>query len=432
MQHRYSVNKSYQRRPGKKTPPVDKADWRGLELPVAPAKRALSGYGTGLRLSGFRHARHSPSYPPLYHRFPSPTAGPVAPYARALSVCRFEERAVVDAGRCPAQHGSDADCRRVGFLLSRINTRKRDFIDTARGLRKPPDSDRLDDPPNIKERGPYDGGFPKEAHEGTVSNMSTVLGIDAAWTDREPSGVAIVAKKNGAWTLVAVSPSYQIFHRLASGAWLGVRPKGSSPDASELLASAQALCGSPVDLVAIDMPLSNSPILGRRVSDNAVSKAFGARKCGTHSPSPKRPGRISDDLREGFSKAGYPLLTREISTPGLIEVYPHPALVILIGAPERLPYKISKIRRYWAGHAPAERRELLVNVWTRIVAELDEQISGVADALPLPAPDSLGFELKAFEDMLDAVVCAWVAICALEGRAEPIGDDESAIWIPSD
>ena len=42
-----------------------------------------------------------------------------------------------------------------------------------------------------------------------------------------------------------------------------------------------------------------------------------------------------------------------------------------------------------------------------------------------------GLEMKAFEDALDAIVCAWVAICVLEGRAEPYGDEESAIWIPT-
>jgi hypothetical protein len=51
----------------------------------------------------------------------------------------------------------------------------------------------------------------------------------------------------------------------------------------------------------------------------------------THSPTAVRPGRISDDLREGFEQAGYPLSPTAIATPGLIEVYPHPALVELSG-----------------------------------------------------------------------------------------------------
>ena len=39
--------------------------------------------------------------------------------------------------------------------------------------------------------------------------------------------------------------------------------------------------------------------------------------------------------------------------------------------------------------------------------------------------------MKAYEDTLDAVICAWVAGCALEGRAKAFGDENSAIWIAS-
>jgi predicted RNase H-like nuclease len=51
--------------------------------------------------------------------------------------------------------------------------------------------------------------------------------------------------------------------------------------------------------------------------------------------------------------------------------------------------------------------------------------------LPPIEPKASAVELKAFEDMLDAIVCCWVAICALQGRAIPFGDDTSAIWIPT-
>lgn len=37
---------------------------------------------------------------------------------------------------------------------------------------------------------------------------------------------------------------------------------------------------------------------------------------------------------------------------------------------------------------------------------------------------------KIHKDMLDAVICAWIAICALQGRAEQLGDADAAIWIP--
>jgi predicted RNase H-like nuclease len=179
------------------------------------------------------------------------------------------------------------------------------------------------------------------------------------------------------------------------------------------------------------MPLSHNRITGRRTSDNAVSRAYGARKCGTHSPSATRPGRISDDLRTEFGQAGYPLQTDAISPPGLIEVYPHPALVELANAPERLRYKCSKVRRYWPTSTPSERRTFLLQEWCDIVALLEEQITGVAEALPPPDTDARPVELKAYEDMLDATICAWVAIRALKKAAKPFGDNESAIWIPN-
>ena len=127
------------------------------------------------------------------------------------------------------------------------------------------------------------------------------------------------------------------------------------------LASVVKLCGSAPILVAIDMPLSRKPISGRRASDDAVSRAYGSRHCSTHTPSTVRPGRISDDLTQGFGSAGYPLLTSApAKPPGLVEVYPHPALVEFAGAPTRLKYKAGKGRTYWPGNRPAERRDLLL------------------------------------------------------------------------
>jgi hypothetical protein len=41
------------------------------------------------------------------------------------------------------------------------------------------------------------------------------------------------------------------------------------------------------------------------------------------------------------------LQTLTIASPALIEVYPHPALVELAGAVERLPYKAAKVSAYW-------------------------------------------------------------------------------------
>jgi len=261
--------------------------------------------------------------------------------------------------------------------------------------------------------------------------MGAVLGIDAAWTLTQPSGLAVVAEFPDGWRLIAAAASYQRFLALSDRQLTAQeRPSGSRPEAPALLASASALCGCAIDLVTIDMPLARSPILERRFSDNAVSREYGGRKCGTHTPNASRPGRISDELNESFRQAGYPLQTVTITTPGMIEVYPHPALVELAGARERLPYKASKVRNYWPSATASERRTLLCDKWREIVALLEGEIKGVAAALPKLASDARGVEIKAYEDTLDAIVCAWIGVCALEDRAVPFGDENSAIWIP--
>ncbi|MBY5422319.1 hypothetical protein [Rhizobium leguminosarum] len=88
-----------------------------------------------------------------------------------------------------------------------------------------------------------------------------------------------------------------------------------------MLAAAHEKLGEKVDVVAIDMPLSLSPIIGRRVSDNMISFEYGPRHASTHTPSVTRPGRLSDDLRISFDAAGYPLAVSQPSGCALLEVY---------------------------------------------------------------------------------------------------------------
>lgn len=259
--------------------------------------------------------------------------------------------------------------------------------------------------------------------------MRAVLGIDAAWTEREPSGVALIVDCGSGWQLLKVAASYAGFaaHKDADPI---VRHRGSLPDASALLAAANEKLGGRIDLVAIDMPLSLAPIIGRRASDNMISSEYGARHASTHTPSVARPGKLSHELRIGFEAAGYPLAVSKPSGCALLEVYPHPALIELASADRRLPYKHSKSRKYWPNESPAVRRQNLFETWRRIVTQLDAQIEGVKDALPLPSSDVRGHVLKSFEDALDAVVCAWVGSCVMDGRARAYGDLESAIWVP--
>jgi predicted RNase H-like nuclease len=229
--------------------------------------------------------------------------------------------------------------------------------------------------------------------------MRVVLGIDAAWTLIQPSGVALVAESAAGWRLIAVESSYQRFQALADKRQrTDMRPVGSPPDVPALLNAASELSGRP-DLIAIDMPLARTPIIGRRASDNAVSRAYGGRKCGTHTPSISRPGAISDNLRADFEKQGYVLRIDGCAAGGLIEVYPHPALLELANAKERLTYKAAKVRSYWPSLLPMERRKSLYRQWTKIIELLESEIAGVTAAFPALEATASGQQVKALRTL---------------------------------
>lgn len=261
--------------------------------------------------------------------------------------------------------------------------------------------------------------------------MRIVLGIDAAWTSKEPSGVALAIETNDGWVLAAAEPSYDHFFALAAERALDVAPDEKTASAFELVEAVKMIAGRGPDLVAIDMPMALTPITGRRGADTAISKAFGARWCSAHSPSSKRPGPISDRLRADFADLGYPLCIDKLITPGLIEVYPHPALVELTDEPRRLPYKLAKIRSYWPKLKPNQRRRSLIGEWDAIAAALEPYLRGSDKVVSGALSNNKAKELKAREDMLDAIVCCISAIRALQGAATSYHDENSAIWVPA-
>ena len=92
-----------------------------------------------------------------------------------------------------------------------------------------------------------------------------VLGIDAAWTATEPSGVALAVETEGGWRLAAVEAGYDHFLERADGADPGLgRPRGATAEAARLVAAVSRLVGRGPDCIAIDMPVGPNPIVGRR------------------------------------------------------------------------------------------------------------------------------------------------------------------------
>lgn len=275
-----------------------------------------------------------------------------------------------------------------------------------------------------------------------AAGVKAILGIDAAWTAHEPSGVALIVRDNKRWRCRVVAPSYEAFIAACEGVridWKDGRFTGPIPDINQLCnAAAKAAGVARLNIIAVDMPLSHDPIAARRCADNAVSRRYGGRGCGTHTPNATRPGRISDDLRAKMYEAGYPLATKvagpdTLTSSALIEVYPHPALLHLLRRDYRVPYKVSKAGKYWPRPATiAQRRKHLLAEFKAIRRALAKSIDGICLMLPPVRQNKPLTHLKRYEDALDALICCWVGSQVLDGRATAYGDAAAAIWIPND
>lgn len=266
--------------------------------------------------------------------------------------------------------------------------------------------------------------------------MTSILGIDAAWTAGQPSGVALVCLQRDGWRPICVAPSYQAFIDASAGVpvdWQARKYSGSDPDIPALLRAAEKLGVNQIDLIALDIPLAYSEVSSRRSADAAISKAFGGKGCATHSPGASRPGPISSALHDQLRRRGYELQTdglRADSPKRAIEVYPHPALLTLLGRNYRVPYKVAKSGKYWKGQSVRQRVANLVNEFSGIYDRLTDEFGPLPIDLPnLDDVPTLSY-LKRYEDALDALVCAWVGQQHLLGRTLAYGDHDAAIWVP--
>lgn len=266
--------------------------------------------------------------------------------------------------------------------------------------------------------------------------MTAILGIDAAWTERGSSGVALIKLDRERWHCVGLAPSYDAFIALACGRpvdW-SQRATGSSPDLPKLLQAAATLANEEIALVTIDMPVATTAVTRRREADQEVSRKFGARGCSTHSPCAVRPGPFGAALSRQFAELGYPIATTATpvrTVPSLVEVYPHPALLTLIDRDRRVPYKVAKAAKYWKGKTVLERIGLLLAEFACIERGIRCRIDNVMLTLPATQDVASLSMLKSYEDALDALVCCWVGSAFLAGDAKALGDETAAIWCPN-
>ena len=226
----------------------------------------------------------------------------------------------------------------------------------------------------------------------------SILAIDAAWTADNPSGVALLTNSGPGWQCCAVAPSYGSFIALSCGTpvdWRIPQFAGDAPEIPALVTAARRLLpeGSMIEVVPVDIPVATVPITGRRTADRLISRHFGGSGCSAHSPGLRRPGPLGVNLLDGLTRAGFPLATATagVGKPGMtVEVYPHPALLLLMQKEDPLPYKVNRTGKYWPNQSVEQRKGNVLVEFLAILARLQQEIHGID--LPLPeSADGLTF-----------------------------------------
>lgn len=218
------------------------------------------------------------------------------------------------------------------------------------------------------------------------------VGVDLAWSERNTSGGVVLretapGRAEAATWETALGSDEKIVHFVAEAA-------GDEPA-----------------VVAVDAPLVVPNEWGARPCDRLVTQRFGRYQAGArpaYRRSPSFPaGRVrGEELVRRLEDLGFrhdPVVPQRGQVRQVIEVYPHPAIVVLFRLERTLKYKAANRSR--AERLPEYHR----------YQELLRSLEGAKPALePPPFLDQdldelRGARLKQYEDLLDALLCAYLA-----------------------
>lgn len=164
-------------------------------------------------------------------------------------------------------------------------------------------------------------------------------------------------------------------------------------------------------LLGVDAPLLVPNKTGKRPCEAEIGRRFARFQAGAH---PANRTIFKDDVRgerlvarlaqEGIADDPYLNAPRQTGRRQMMEVFPHPAHVVLFELARTLKYKAKPGRDYpsrWAA----------MNEYSRHLRELtahDPPLSLPGDWPPLDATGRIAGALKRLEDGLDALTCAYI------------------------
>lgn len=214
-------------------------------------------------------------------------------------------------------------------------------------------------------------------------------GVDLAWAGRNPTGVAVLD---------------------AGGALVHIGAAGN--DAAVLAALSPYVQGR--CLVAFDAPLVVTNPTGQRPAEAALNRDFRRFEAGAHPANTAKP-EFADVPRAARLAQALNLDTdpRSSSPRRAIEVYPHPATVVLFRLARTLKYKAKPGRD--VDRLKSELLLLMDGIEKLAHAGVPLHVARQEDWVELRrqvATAQRKSELRRAEDPVDAVICAYVALYA--------------------
>lgn len=205
------------------------------------------------------------------------------------------------------------------------------------------------------------------------------IGVDLAWGEKNATGLAVLDDEARLLRLTTVRTD------------------------EEVLTELDEFLHDPC-LVAIDAPLIVKNESGSREAEQELARDFRRFEAGPHPSNTAKP-EFSNGTRAGrlVKRMGLDPDPRSGRARRAIEVYPHPATVVLFHLPRTLKYKQKQGREL-----EFLRGELLTLMGhVEQLVTVDEAWADLRDLVTRATQKS---ELKQVEDQVDAVVCAYVGL----------------------
>jgi len=216
------------------------------------------------------------------------------------------------------------------------------------------------------------------------------VGVDLAWSDRNTTAVAVAAGDGQDASLPHCKSELR-----------------SNRDIADFI---DQCVGSAPAIVAIDAPLKVPNEMGPRPVDRRITEVFGQFEAGAFPANRSRLGGgvrgesvVQHLLERGFIHN--PRLKQYDKRRILFEVYPHTAMVSLFYLDKTLKYKARKGRSYECRYEEYKRYQ----EYLRGLANSEPKLTPDEESLAKEVSSLRGKGLKSYEDLLDAIFCAYVA-----------------------